>query len=197
MATQYSSFPSFPFSNTSITMKKFVFIFSFAILFLSSCKKDDTINPGDSLVEVINKYRVDNNLPAIPVSPSLNTVAETHARDLAENYVMSNECNLHSWSDKGSWTPFCYTADHANAQLMWDKPRELTSYPGNGYEIAAYKSDAITASEALELWKNSEAHHDLVINKGIWKDVKWKAIGGAINNGYAVVWFGEAPDPVK
>jgi hypothetical protein len=127
----------------------------------------------------------------------LTTVAETHASDLAENYVRSDVCNLHSWSDKGNWTPFCYTADHANAQLMWNKPRELTSYPGNGYEIAVYKSDTITAIEALELWKNSEEHLNLILNRGIWKDLKWNAIGGAINKGYAVVWFGEEVDPIK
>jgi hypothetical protein len=178
-------------------MKKFVFLIILSILFLVGCKKEEIINSGDTLVEVINKYRLENNLQEIPVSPSLTTVAETHARDLAENYVRSDVCNLHSWSDKGNWTPFCYTSDHANAQLMWDKPRELTSYQGNGYEIAVFKSDILTANQALELWKNSEEHLNLILNRGIWKDLKWNAIGGAINKGYAVVWFGEEVDPIK
>jgi hypothetical protein len=178
-------------------MKKLAFIFTLAILLLAGCKKEDIINPGDSLVDVINKYRLENKLSEIPVSPSLTTVAETHTSDLAKNYVSSEECNLHSWSDKGNWTPFCYTPDHANAQFMWDKPRELTSYPGNGYEIAAFRSDSMTATKALELWKSSELHLDIILNRGIWKDIKWKAIGGAINSGYAVVWFGEETDPVK
>jgi len=178
-------------------MKKFVFLIILSILFLVGCKKEDPINTVDTLVEVINKYRLENNLPEIPVSSSLTTVAITHARDLAENYVPSDVCNLHSWSDKGNWTPFCYTPDHANAQLMWNKPRELTAYTGNGYEIAVFKSDTLTAIEALELWKNSAAHLDLILNRDIWKDLKWNAIGGAINKGYAVVWFGEEVDPVK
>ena len=178
-------------------MKRLVFIFILTILFLACCKKDDMINSGDSLVEVINKYRIENNLTEIPVSPSLTIVAETHARDLAENYIPNDSCNIHSWSGKGNWTPFCYTPDHANARLMWDKPRELTSYPGNGYEIAAFRSDTMSANAALDLWKNSELHLELIINQGTWKDIKWKAIGGAINGKYAVVWFGEEADPVK
>jgi hypothetical protein len=178
-------------------MKKLVFLFIISIFILNGCKKDDTIDPTDSIVEAINKYRVEKNLPEIAVSPSLNQVAEIHVRDLAENYVISNECNLHSWSDKGTWTPFCYTPDHANAQLMWNKPRELTSYPGNGYEIATFKSDNLTINDALELWKNSEAHNDLIINRGVWKDVKWNAVGGAIYGRYAVVWFGVEADPSK
>jgi hypothetical protein len=180
-----------------IAMKKFVFLIILSILFLIGCKKEDPINIDDTLVEVINKYRLENNLSEIPVSSSLTTVAETHARDLAENYVFSENCNLHSWSDKGNWVPLCYTPDHANAQLMWDKPRELTTYPGNGYEIAVFRSDSITTSEALELWKNSEAHLNVILNRGIWKDLKWNAIGGAINKGYAVVWFGVEVDPEK
>jgi hypothetical protein len=178
-------------------MKRFVFLFTIAIMLLAGCKKEDIINPTDSLVDVINKFRLENNLSEIPVSPSLTTVAETHVRDLAENYVLSNVCNLHSWSDKGNWTPFCYSADHANAQLMWNKPRELTSYTGNGYEIAVFKSDTLTANQALELWKNSEEHLNVILNRGIWKDIKWNAIGGAINKGYAVVWFGEEVDLIK
>jgi uncharacterized protein YkwD len=178
-------------------MKKLAFLLIISILILNGCKKDDTNDHTDSIVEAINKYRVEKNLPEIAVSPSLNLVAETHVRDLAENYVISNECNLHSWSDKGNWTPFCYTPDHANAQLMWNKPRELTSYTGNGYEIATFKSDTLTVIEAIALWKNSEAHDDLIINRGAWKDVKWNALGGAIYGKYAVVWFGVEADPAK
>jgi len=176
-------------------MKKIIFNILLAIFFMNGCKKDDTLNPGDSLTGVINKYRLENNLSSIPVSPSLNMVAEIHVRDLAKYYVLSDECNFHSWSDKGDWLPFCYTSDHANAHLMWDKPSELTSYPGFGYEIAVFRSDSMTASIALELWKNSKPHLDLIINRENWKDMKWNAIGGAINGRYAVVWFGEVTDP--
>ena len=58
------------------------------------------------------------------------------------------ECNLHSWSDKGPWSACCYTPDHAQAQCMWDKPSELTNYPGNGYEISAAGYDSAQAALA-------------------------------------------------
>ncbi|HNW50841.1 MAG TPA: CAP domain-containing protein [Prolixibacteraceae bacterium] len=178
-------------------MNRFVFVVALAFTLLEGCKEDEPINPSDSLVAVINHYRQQHQLPAIPESASLNLVAETHVRDLCENYVLNDECNIHSWSDKGNWTPFCYTADKTNSQYMWDKPRELTSYKGNGYEIAAYRSDSMSAMSALELWENSEPHLDLILNRNTWKEVTWKAIGGAILGGYAVVWFGERSDTIK
>lgn len=72
---------------------------------------------------------------------------------------------------------------------MWSKPGELTTYTGYGYEIAAWSSEAITAVEALDLWKSSPGHHSLIINRGPWNQ-KWEAIGIGIYEGYALVWFG-------
>ena len=63
-------------------------------------------------------------------------VAEAHVQDLSYNQPVGGQCNMHSWSDRGSWSGCCYTDDHAASQCMWDKPRELTRYPGNGFEIA-------------------------------------------------------------
>jgi hypothetical protein len=146
-----------------------------------------------ALFDLIMKYRKSKSLPPIPFSPALTIVAQTHAKDLTENNPDQGRCNLHSWSNKGIWSPCCYTGDHAKAQCMWDKPRELTSYRGNGYEISAWSSDDITAAEALEMWKGSPGHHACVINSGIWKE-SWQAIGIGIYQGYALVWFGNEPD---
>jgi hypothetical protein len=124
-------------------------------------------------------------------------VAQAHARDLMKNYTfdVSNECNPHSWSEKGKWTPCCYTSDHKAAACMWQKPQEIAGYPGSGYEIAYYSSAGATAAEGLEGWKKSPGHNPLLINTGIWKEVKWKAIGVAIYGEYGLVWFGEEADP--
>lgn len=88
------------------------------------------------LIDLVNAYRGEHGLPAIPASSSLCTVGQTHVEDLKTNapHTQPGGCNLHSWSDAGTWTPCCYTPDHAQAQCMWNKPRELTVYPGNGYE---------------------------------------------------------------
>jgi hypothetical protein len=164
-----------------------------AVLLCTCCEDKNPITDG-TLAEVINAYRVEKGLPEIPVSPSLTTVAEAHVRDLSENHPNTANCNLHSWSDKGNWTACCYTDDHANAGCSWSKPRELTKYKGNGYEIAAWSSNGITASQALSMWKNSEGHHNVILNKGVWADAAWNAMGAAIYNGYAVVWFGQEYD---
>ena len=105
-------------------------------------------------------------------------------------------CNLHSWSNQGMWTACCYTADHAQAQCMWDKPRELTTYPGNGYENAAF--GYATTAGAMAGWKASPGHNDVMLNLGTWTNTTWLAVGAAFQpNGYAVLWFGEVTDPVQ
>jgi hypothetical protein len=77
---------------------------------------------------------------------------------------------------------------------MWDKPRELTWYTGDGYEIAYWSSAGASAEEALKGWKKSNGHNTVIINGGVWRDAQWKAIGIAIQGEYAVVWFGKEED---
>jgi uncharacterized protein YkwD len=148
------------------------------------------------LIDLVNAYRGENGLPAIPASPSLCIVGHTHAEDLAVNAPHAVPgCNLHSWSDAGPWSACCYTDDHAQAQCMWNKPSELTSYPGNGYENAAGGGGELTPQQALDLWKASAGHNAVILNEGIWADTPWGALGAGVYMGYAVLWFGEEPDP--
>ncbi|GIV36643.1 MAG: hypothetical protein KatS3mg032_1022 [Cyclobacteriaceae bacterium] len=155
-----------------------------------SCLTDEELK----LYRLINEYRRLKGLPAIALSAKLSRVAALHARDLAENNPVNDLCNLHSWSDKGNWTPCCYTNDHQAAACMWNKPRELTGYTGDGFEIAYFHSGGATANAALESWKKSEGHHNVIINRGIWQRISWKAMGVGINQRYAVVWFGFEAD---
>jgi hypothetical protein len=82
---------------------------------------------------------------------------------------------------------------------MWDKPRELTNYPGNGYENAHGGSGGYqaTATSSLEGWKNSPAHNAVILNQGTWQNHRWNALGVGIYKGYAVLWFGEEVDPFQ
>jgi len=149
---------------------------------------------GGPMFEVINDYRIDIGLDPIGFSPSLTLVAQIHVADLnAHYYDFDPECNMHSWSDDGSWSSCCYTPDHAEAECMWYKPDELTNYPGYGYEIAA-GGGMLTPELALTLWQGSSGHHDVIINEGIWTS-PWLAMGGAIDGDFAVVWFGHETDP--
>lgn len=153
----------------------------------------------EKLAELINNYRQSKKLPAILVSKSLTKVAQMHAQDLAENFKAGKNCNLHSWSKDPRWSSCCYTPDHRKASCMWDKPRELTEYKGDGYEIAYFSNfDYLTEEEfvqdALKGWKDSRGHHEIIINQGKWKTADWKAMGIGIRGDYVVVWFGELTD---
>jgi len=151
------------------------------------------------LYDLIMQYRKSKKLKAIPLSAALTKVAQAHVRDLSENYDVSdgNPCNPHSWSDKGVWSACCYTNDHKQASCMWSKPKEISGYAGNGYEIAYYSSAGATAFEGLEGWKKSPGHNPVIVNLGTWKDTEWKAIGVGIYGEYGVVWFGEVEDGGK
>lgn len=149
------------------------------------------------LYELIMAYRKEKGLGPIPFSTKLTTVAQTHARDLAENYKFDpdNKCNPHSWSKKGKWSACCYTNDHKEAQCMWDKPKEIAGYESPGYEIAYFSSRGATAEEGLAGWQKSAGHNPLLINEGMWAKAEWKAIGIGLYKEYGVVWFGELEDP--
>ena len=151
----------------------------------------------EQLADLINMYRAENGLPAVPLSKSLTIVAQTHSHDLVNNQPDQQQgCNLHSWSQSMCWTSCCYTPDHAQAQCMWDKPGELTIYPGNGYEIsAAAGAGNITPQQALNTWKGSQGHNDVILNNGIWASHPWNAMGVGIVADHANVWFGEEVDP--
>jgi len=185
-------------------------ILSFALLVNFTCLSqtaeiplklaDVCLSPTEqSLAVLINGYRKEKKLPEILVSRSLTFVAQVHARDLVLHYRQNSRCNLHSWSDNGPWSSCCYTADHRKASCMWDKPRELTPYTGDGYEIAfysnyPYSTPADFASDILKGWKKSPGHNEIIINKGKWSKSTWKAMGVGAYGNYAVVWFGEGVD---
>lgn len=78
---------------------------------------------------------------------------------------------------------------------MWFKPRELTAYPGYGFEIAYYYSAGADATGVLRSWQGSPPHHAVIINSGVWEDHPWGAVGVGIYGAYACVWFGEEPEP--
>ena len=148
------------------------------------------------LLDLINQYRADNSLPPVPWSKSLTAVAQWHVWDLATNHPEDEvNCNLHSWSDQGVWSPVCYTPDHANAAGMWNKPSEITAgvYWANGYEIAVEGTSS--PAVALALWQGSAPHNDVILNQGIWTSSVWRAIGAGIFNQFVVVWFGTLADP--
>ncbi len=148
------------------------------------------------LYDMMMRYRATKGLGKIPLSPKLTKVAKLHAIDLQENFNLKNvkKCNPHSWSKNGDWTSCCYTNDHAKAECMWEKPKEIAEYEGYGYEIAYYSSKGASAEEGLEGWKKSPGHNPLIINSGIWEKIEWQAMGIGFYGEYGIVWFGEQQD---
>lgn len=160
------------------------------------------------LYTLLMAHRKANGLASIPLSPSLTTVAKTHVHDLVANRPVTKQCNMHSWSGKGkgAWSACCYTEDHARSSCMWNKPKELTSYKGNGYEISHGQGQAgasdknayrASAEDALKGWKSSGGHNAVIVNSGIWSSSKWQAVGVGIQGGYAVAWFGHEKDGAR
>jgi hypothetical protein len=151
----------------------------------------------------VNDYRMQNGLPAVPLSTALMTVAAYHVGDeIAHPEAHTGNCNLHSWSTGSSlWMGCCFTPDFAQAQCMWDKPKEITASwgPGKTYTATGYEDAAAgvgAPDQALTLWKNDPPHDDVIRNNGIWASHgPWPAMGCGMQGGYAVLWFGDATDP--
>jgi hypothetical protein len=158
----------------------------------------NTLTPEEmELYHLIMDYRRSRGLPDIPISQSLNIVAKTHARDISFNGPYKEPCNLHSWSDSRPdlWEGCCYTDDHKYAHCVWKKPSELSNYKGAGYEIAFWITPVqCRAIDALRGWQGSPPHNACMINRGIWRDVTWNAVGIGIYRGFACVWFGKEKD---
>jgi uncharacterized protein YkwD len=182
-----------------------VLIWLFPMLFSAFPEQEPTSTPADEvclseeekkLYDLMMQYRKSKKLKPIPLSAKLTKTAQAHVKDLMENYLFEdgNECNPHSWSDKGAWSSCCYTSDHKQAQCMWSKPKEIAGYEGSGYEIAYYSSAGANAVEGLDGWKKSAGHNPLIVNTGIWEKVEWKGVGIGFYKEYGVVWFGEVED---
>lgn len=158
------------------------------------------------LIKLVNDYREQHGKKRLKVSKSLMKVARTHINDLNMNFDMDNppvdargiKGNMHSWSDKGNWTPVVYTEDHKYSHLMHNKPKEITGYNQTGVEVTV-NGFMITPQRALKSWKNSPGHNDVILSQNGWKDPSPELIesgftglanmGVAINGDYACVWF--------
>ncbi len=156
---------------------------------------------GLELASAINQYRAQNGLPPIPISKSLAKVADSHVHDLQTAPRMGAQCNDHSWTARGSWTPCCYTADHAQAKCMWYKPSEITGFKGSGFEIAIGQPGdvkvglVLDAKQAIQFWQSSPVHNDVILNRGQWQSMTWRAMGAGLVDSHASAWFSDQSDP--
>ncbi|CAF1261507.1 unnamed protein product [Didymodactylos carnosus] len=149
---------------------------------------------------LINAHRQRYGLSLLQPSVNLAHVAYTHAIDIIDNSPDVNGGNMHSWSNKGKWKPVTYTSDHRYAHLMWSKPSEISNYKFNGFEISfgyaqnVRKTMTVDPTVAVNSWKNSPGHNDVMIQQGSFASTPMKAMGVGVYKGYACVWFGQQLD---
>jgi len=173
-----------------------VFLLFFNIISTVYAQEVDNCLTNEEMIfyELITAYRKQQGMPQIALSKSLTKVAKSHVSDLAYNHPDVGKCTMYSWSDQGKWKKCCFTDIKQNT-CMWDKPSELTSYLGKGYELVTTTSAETSGHDAIQRWRNDPASSSLILNKGIWKDHDWKSIGIGILDGYLSVWVGDDKDP--
>lgn len=71
-----------------------------------------------------------------------------------------------------------------------DRPETLL-----GVEIAARQGAHIAAATAVAAWAASEHHRIVIANDADFADATWRAMGCAIEAGYATAWLGELAAP--
>jgi uncharacterized protein YkwD len=153
---------------------------------------EDSIDAQElELYNLIMAYRQANGLGSIPLSKALTATAGRHALDTVYNV---GSYAGHSWSD----APYD-SANQSTYRNMWSAPERIgTGYKTNSYEISYGFSGTNVAvfdvdpTAALQGWKASPGHNNVILNKDIWAQFSWKAIGVGIHKGVAHVWF--APD---
>lgn len=157
------------------------------------------------LIWLVNHDREYRGLEPLQVSRSLAKVARAHALDLQQSrpdmskYVLGMGCNLHSWSSRGDWVGGCYTSDHSHAEIMKNKPREITgnAYNGDGFEAVYWISESpVVPFMALQSWLRSADHRNLLFETGKWTGMNFKVIGIGISDNFATLWMGTLPDPL-
>jgi hypothetical protein len=146
------------------------------------------------LMDHLNSLRKDYGKSTIEFSISLSYVAAIHVRDLAQHHPDTSVCNLSSWSDKGDWTPCCHNAYLPRQDCMWDKPKELTTYPYRGYELAGYFEGGLTADSAMKYWSVNKEALDMILTEGLYSKKNWITMGVSIYEEYISVWFGQRKD---
>jgi|AntRauTorckE6833_2_1112554.scaffolds.fasta_scaffold00259_8 hypothetical protein len=152
------------------------------------CLNEDEV----ALANLVNQLRKQNDREIVSLSASLSYVADVHVKDLYLHHNPLGQCNLLSWSDKGRWTACCI--EGSNLECMHDKPFELTQYKSKGYELIFYQNTQVTSGLAFNAWKESAQAQKLILQQGRYSDKQWQAMGVAIFDGYASIWFGELID---
>ena len=159
-----------------------------ATLFTEKKCPGDEISPAEKeLFRMINEYRAQNNLPPVTLSEPLSFVANRHILDL----TMNVKYFTHGWSN----CPYDIKSEKTWNCLFESPQRLRTNYKGQGFEnLYRNINGNATPALALDAWKKSPMHNNLILNLDVWKDTKFDAFGLAVSGNYAAIWFGSNGD---
>jgi hypothetical protein len=156
--------------------------------------REDKIDAEEyQLYELLMNYRESLGLPKIPLSKALTITASRHVLDTVYNLEAYDG---HTWSDAE------YDVDDPDTYAnVWFAPDRIgTGYTDYAFEISVGYRDIdplsapnMTPSVALSGWQNSPPHNDIITQQGSW-NTNWAAIGVAIHESVAHVWFGRSVD---
>jgi hypothetical protein len=146
------------------------------------------------LYQLVNAHRVAYGQKTIPLSASLSYVARTHVIDLYTHHPDTGICNLNSWSDRGDWTPCCHNIHVPQEECIRNKPKEIASYPGEGYELTYAEVFDTNADTVFRFWTKIDEANNFLLNRANWEKKNWRAMGVGIYKSYAVLWMGQRTD---
>jgi len=186
---------------------KFWCLFLFLIQIYAVSAQENLETPGNKtplaggisqdemiLYNMINDFRRQNKHSLIPLSPALCTVSHTHIDDILSSQPQKKGCSLHSWSESVNWSGCCHVQNLSGMQCMKIKPKEITGYPGFGYELIYWGEEQAMPADAFNLWQQTDASADMILGRGKWKGYQWNALGVGIKEGYALIWLGDKKD---
>jgi hypothetical protein len=187
-------------------------MFIFLVLDLSLARSYSQL-AGRSLCDLTNIYRIQNGLPELQLSYTMEYIAEYHLNNLIINNhnIFDGTCVMHSWYADGVVTPCCYSVSNAalNKNCMTSKPREITAKWPYGYNASAaenaYGSMAsgfgsfISADRIINSWKMDIGHRSLLLHP------LGKVCGAVLNETYktsyiqniALLWIGIESDSIS
>lgn len=71
--------------------------------------------------------------------------------------------------------------------------RSVLLFTANDFENAAAGYATVTA--ALNGWQGSQGHNDVILNRNVWQNLGWRAMGvGMVEGGYYFLWFSQGED---
>jgi len=191
-----AQFNSAPASTLSMWTLLFYLVQVWSSCGLVELVQGGCTNSGRELMEKVNAFRNRRGLPSFRISDCLCDVARWHVMDLNTNWRARRGDLGHNWSNlltPGTTTiPWRPCSLQASGSCMWDKPRELTNYKGDGYENMC-RWWKMSADRALSCWQRSTPHMDVILNRGPWRQ-EWKAVGAEWNGEFASMWFGREYD---